>query len=126
LFVTFQPETYSPGLIRSRQLEDFEVRRLHMARSNIAICAAIAIVFSGQASAYIGPGAGLGAIGTAIALVGALVLLVAGFVWYPIKRIIRGRTPARASGDEVTSGSEGDESPNEEDETCSDNGKNYH
>lgn len=39
------------------------------------------------AEAYIGPGAGLAAIGTAIALVGAVLLAIAGFVWYPIKRL---------------------------------------
>lgn len=41
--------------------------------------------------AYIGPGAGLGAIGTAIALLGALILLIVGFVWYPVKRFLRRR-----------------------------------
>lgn len=44
--------------------------------------------------AYIGPGAGLGAIGTAIAFLGALILLVVGFVWYPIKRLLRRRKKA--------------------------------
>jgi len=39
------------------------------------------------AEAYIGPGAGLAAIGTVIALVGAVLLAIAGFVWYPIKRL---------------------------------------
>ena len=41
------------------------------------------------AHAYIGPGAGLGAIGTAIALLGALILLIVGFIWYPLKRLLR-------------------------------------
>jgi hypothetical protein len=41
--------------------------------------------------AYIGPGAGLGAIGTAIALLVALILLIVGFVWYPVKRLLRRR-----------------------------------
>jgi hypothetical protein len=38
------------------------------------------------ALAYIGPGAGITAIGTAIALLGAIVLAIVGFVWYPLKR----------------------------------------
>jgi hypothetical protein len=41
--------------------------------------------------AYIGPGAGLGAIGTAIAFLGALILLIVGFIWYPVKRFLRRR-----------------------------------
>ena len=40
-----------------------------------------------NAFAYIGPGAGITAIGTAIALIGAILLGIVGFVWYPIKRV---------------------------------------
>ena len=43
------------------------------------------------AHAYIGPGAGLGAIGTAIAVIFAILLLLVGFVWYPLKRFFRSR-----------------------------------
>ena len=39
------------------------------------------------AEAYIGPGAGISAIGTVIALIGAILLAIVGFVWYPIKRL---------------------------------------
>ncbi len=46
------------------------------------------------AAAYIGPGAGLSALGSLVALVGAFFLLLAGFVWYPVKRLLRGRAPA--------------------------------
>ena len=49
------------------------------------------------AAAYIGPGAGLGAIGTVIAVIGAILLMIVGFVWYPIKRLLkRGKKPAEA------------------------------
>ena len=44
--------------------------------------------------AYIGPGAGLSAIGTVVAVAGAFLLLIVGFVWYPVKRMIRGRKSA--------------------------------
>lgn len=40
------------------------------------------------AHAYIGPGAGIGAIGTVLTLIGAVLLAILGFVWYPIKRLI--------------------------------------
>ena len=38
--------------------------------------------------AYIGPGAGLSAVGSVLALVGAVLLMILGFVWYPVKRIL--------------------------------------
>lgn len=38
--------------------------------------------------AYIGPGAGITAIGSAIALLGSILLVIVGFVWYPIKRLM--------------------------------------
>lgn len=40
------------------------------------------------AEAYIGPGAGISAIGTVVALIGAILLAIVGFVWYPIKRLL--------------------------------------
>ncbi len=47
------------------------------------------------AAAYVGPGAGLSALGALVALVGSFFLLLAGFVWYPIKRMRRRRGAAR-------------------------------
>lgn len=47
------------------------------------------IVVSTPVHAYIGPGAGLGAIGTLIAFVGAVLFALVGFVWYPVKRLLR-------------------------------------
>lgn len=51
------------------------------------------------ALAYVGPGAGLTAIGTMIALLAALVLAVMGFVWYPLKRLLRARKANDASSE---------------------------
>jgi len=58
------------------------------------------------AAAYVGPGAGVSVIGSALALIAGLFLAVIGFVWYPIKRLVRylrqGRsTPQSASADRV-------------------------
>ncbi len=50
---------------------------------------------AGPAMAYIGPGAGLTAIGTVLALIGAVVLAIFGFVWYPIKRYMHKRKESR-------------------------------
>lgn len=41
--------------------------------------------------AYIGPGAGLSAIGALLALVATVAIAIFGFVWYPIKRLARKR-----------------------------------
>jgi pilus assembly protein TadC len=46
--------------------------------------------------AYIGPGAGISAIGSLVALVGAILLAIVGFVWYPFKRMMRRRKAAAA------------------------------
>jgi hypothetical protein len=55
----------------------------------IALGLTLAVLFPGEANAYVGPGAGLSALGTLIAFVAAVVLSVIGFVWYPIKRLLR-------------------------------------
>jgi hypothetical protein len=51
---------------------------------------AVALIFSpALAHAYVGPGLGLGAIGSVFSLIGAVLLGIVGFVWYPIKRLLR-------------------------------------
>ncbi len=42
-----------------------------------------------QAFAYVGPGAGLSAIGSILALIAAFFLALVGFIWYPLKRLLR-------------------------------------
>ena len=71
-------------------------------RNKILALAAVVILttVSGAAKAYIGPGAGLSAIGTIVALIGAVFLVIAGFVWYPVKRLMRKRTETRESTQE--------------------------
>lgn len=54
-------------------------------------CVVAALLFSMPAFAYVGPGAGLSAIGTIIALVAAFLLAIVGFIWYPVKRMLRKR-----------------------------------
>lgn len=44
---------------------------------------------AGLAQAYIGPGAGLSALGIVFALIATVALAVVGFVWYPVKRMLR-------------------------------------
>lgn len=56
----------------------------------LAAAAAILLLTSpGVATAYTGPGLGLGAIGVAFGLIGSLLLGIVSIVWYPMKRLIR-------------------------------------
>ncbi len=54
------------------------------------------LLAAAEAQAYIGPGAGLSAIGAVIAVVAAMMLAVVGFVWYPVKRLMRRRGAAKS------------------------------
>ncbi len=58
----------------------------------------------GEALAYVGPGAGLSAIGAALALVGAILLGIIGFLWYPIKRLMK----RKKDGEEVSEAGKGE------------------
>ncbi len=44
---------------------------------------------------YIGPGGGLSAIGAFLAALAAIILAVFGFLWYPVKRLLRRRKRTR-------------------------------
>jgi uncharacterized membrane protein YidH (DUF202 family) len=57
----------------------------------IRLAAFAVLLVSLPAHAYVGPGAGLSAIGVVLALIGALFLMIAGFVWYPVKRLLKRR-----------------------------------
>jgi hypothetical protein len=61
------------------------------------VAALIVLLVPAVAHAYIGPGAGLTALGSLVALVGTVVLAIVGFVWFPIRRLMRARA-ARANG----------------------------
>lgn len=69
-----------------------EAEMKHIAHpAALATLAALATTLATPAAAYIGPGAGIGALGTVIALFGALAMLIVGFVWYPVKRMLKSR-----------------------------------
>jgi hypothetical protein len=48
------------------------------------------LVLAEPAYAYVGPGSGLTFVSSLLALAAAIVTGIAGFIWYPIKRILRG------------------------------------
>ncbi len=46
-------------------------------------------LFPQPAMAYIGPGAGLCAIGAFLAVIAGIIVALFGFLWYPIRRLRR-------------------------------------
>jgi len=54
-----------------------------------------------SAFAYLGPGAGLSAIGSVLAFVGLILLLLLGFFWYPLKKLMK---KIRSDTDKETDG----------------------
>lgn len=59
------------------------------AMATAALTALVLAIWPSFAMAYVGPGLGLGALGGVFAFVGAIILAIVGFIWYPIKRLIR-------------------------------------
>ena len=58
----------------------------------LVVAAAVAcLALPLEAQAYVGPGAGITAIGSLLALVAGVLFAIVGFVWYPIKRMRRRR-----------------------------------
>ena len=53
------------------------------------ITASVLLSLSFPLYAYIGPGAGLSALGTLLALIFGLLVAIIGFLWYPLKRLLR-------------------------------------
>jgi hypothetical protein len=64
---------------------------------NVLLAASLAVCSSGAAVSwpligYIGPGAGLTAIGAFLAVVVGAIVGIFGFVWYPMKKLLRRRS----------------------------------
>lgn len=60
--------------------------------SRIYLASALVVMFlATPAYAYIGPGAGLSALGSVLALIGAICVTFVGFVWFPMKRFLKKR-----------------------------------
>lgn len=81
-----------------------QLRKTMTAAGSILILATAA----DPALAYMGPGLGLGAIGTALGVLGAILLGIVSMVWYPLKRLarrLRKRLRARAAGADEPSAS---------------------
>ncbi len=70
----------------------------------------LALGLSAPALAYVGPGAGLGAIGAALGLVAAVVMAVGAILFWPIRRLIRRRRKKPALKADATASSEAPDS----------------
>lgn len=63
----------------------------HIRTVSLLYLGALLLVLPNPAFAYIGPGAGLGAIAVTIAVILGVLFLIVGLVWFPLKRMIKGR-----------------------------------
>jgi hypothetical protein len=75
--------------------------RLVSARHGRAVRAGALALLWGQASvvaAYVGPGGIISGIGSLVALVAVIVIAAAGFLWFPIKRLLKRRKARAESG----------------------------
>ena len=55
-----------------------------------AVLIVVILLFQPQyLMAYVGPGTGMTAIGTFIAFVFGILVAILGFVWYPVKRLLK-------------------------------------
>ena len=56
---------------------------------SLAAASVFILLLPGTGFAYVGPGAGLTAIGAVLAFLGAILLAILGFIWYPLRRLWR-------------------------------------
>ncbi len=62
----------------------------------ILICALLFVILIPQpAMAYVGPGTGIAALGALLAIIAGVIAAIFGFLWYPIKRLLRKRKKAK-------------------------------
>ena len=82
--------------------EPIEARAETMMRTTIHatkfVLAALVLILCVPQSAwaYAGPGSGLTVIGAAVSFIGSVFLVIVGFIWYPIKRLLKGRKSRRS------------------------------
>lgn len=61
----------------------------------IFISVLLVILVQQPAMAYVGPGTGIAALGALIAIIVGVIAALFGFLWYPMKRILKKRKAAR-------------------------------
>ena len=91
---TFSKSTI--GTANSHEYSYYPMKHLKLITCVIAVAAPKLL------HAYVGPGVGLSAIGSVLAFIGAVFLLIAGFLWYPIKRILKRKPKDELEGEPGT------------------------
>jgi hypothetical protein len=66
----------------------------------------LAVVLAMPAHAYIGPGAGVGAIAVVFGILASVLLAFLAIIWYPFKRLIKGWKASRKKSAEESADSE--------------------
>ena len=91
-----------PNLKRVKSMVYKQLRKRKVLRFILTVssCGPM-ILFSGPAAAYLGPGAGLGMIGSLIAVIVVVLVIVLGLVIYPI-RVMRKRKSLAESSNSST------------------------
>ncbi|WP_448578193.1 hypothetical protein [Thermaurantiacus sp.] len=64
----------------------------------MALLGLVLAALSAPAHAYIGPGAGVGAILVTVGVIAALVMAFFAIMWYPLKRLLKKRQGGGGSG----------------------------
>ncbi|NHZ69808.1 MAG: hypothetical protein GWP20_01070, partial [Thermotogales bacterium] len=57
--------------------------------ARVGVMTLLMLAISGPANAYLGPGGVISGIGSLLALVAAVLVAIIGFLWFPIKRMIK-------------------------------------
>jgi choline-glycine betaine transporter len=65
----------------------------------VSVILVVLFALSGPASAYVGPGLGLGIFSSLMSLCAGIFLLFLGFIYYPIKKLVRSLRKTNAPSD---------------------------
>ena len=71
-----------------------------MRKPVLVYCLALALLQVTPAYAYVGPGVGAGTIAIVLGILSSIFLAFVGIIWYPVKRLIKGRKASKASREE--------------------------
>lgn len=79
-----------------------------MRKIGLAMALAAVAVQAPAAFAYIGPGAGAGTIAIVMGILSSIFLAFVGILWYPIKRLLKGKKAKPGNAAARESGRPGD------------------
>ena len=86
--VAFYPKQISPKRVKTviKYIYGYVMKNCLKKISFVTLLLLIACPIT--ASAYIGPGLGMGALASVLGILAGLIMLLIGVVWYPIKKLI--------------------------------------